>query len=239
MHFPARFVGPMPDWANGGVVCGTLAEALGPGPATVRLERPIPIESQLSLEVVADAVELRDRVGDRLAVARRAEPLDLDAIGLPAFAGTEAASGTVSVVPRHEHPAAGCFVCGPQHPSGLDLQPGPVADGICLATTLHLRDDLALGEEGEVTLPVVWAAMDCPGWYAGCGGEMALLGTMTAQQFAPVRSGDDVVVQAWRRARDGRKVSVGAALYATDGTLLAAAEAVWILTPNLTDRRPG
>ena len=234
--FPPRFVGPMTEWANGGVVCGTLAEALGAGPATVRLERPIPIESELQLEHVAGVVELRAAEGQRLAVARSAEPLDLAAIGLPPFTGLDSAAVTVSVVPRDTHPAGGCFVCGPQHPSGLDLQPGPLPDSSCLATTLHVRQDLALGPDGVVTPPVVWAAMDCPGWYAGCGGQMALLGTMTAQQFAPVRCGDDLVVQAWSRKREGRKALVGSALWSSTGSLLAVAEAVWIATPDLTDQ---
>ena len=233
MRFPSRFVGPMPEWTNGGVVAGTLAEALGHGPVTVRLERPIPVETDLALEVVGDIVELRDGTGERLAVGRHVEHLDLDEIGLPRFVAVEAASRTASAVPRDSHPASTCFVCGPRHPSGLDLQPGPVARGVGLATTLHLRADLALGPHGLVTPPVVWAAMDCPGWYAGCGGEMALLGTMTAEQRSAVHAGDDLVVQSWQRHADGRKVHVGSALWTPDAQLVAVATAVWITTPDL------
>jgi hypothetical protein len=233
MHFPSRFVGPKAEWANGGVVAGTLAEVLAPGPVTVRLERPIPVETELVLENVVDCAELRDEAGNRLAVARRAEPLDLASIGVAPFAGLDAADRTVPSVSLDSHPAATCFVCGPEHPDGLDLQPGPVADGTGLATVLHLRDDLAFGSAGVVTPPVVWASMDCPGWFAGCEGEPALLGTMTAEQYVPLHAGDTVVVQSWLRGTEGRKVHVGCALWTPDAELVAASTALWIATPGL------
>jgi hypothetical protein len=230
VRFSSRFVGPRPEWANGGVIAGTLAAELAAPAASVRIERPVPIDIELSLEVVDGTVELRVPRGERLAVARSEPALDVEEV--PAFVGVDVAATTASAVPREHHPAAGCFACGPQHPSGLDLQPGPVPDGSCLAALLTVRDDLA-DRGGEVCPPVLWAAMDCPGWYAGCGGGMALLGSMSALQLAPVRAGDRVVVQSWTRGVDGRKVFVGAALYSDAGGLLAASRATWIMTPDL------
>jgi hypothetical protein len=232
VYFSSRFSGPLPEWANGGVVAGTLAAELSGRAVMVRLERPIPVEASLQLVTLGDIVELRDAAGDRLAFATNAE---LDRTAIVPFVGVGVAAATTPIRPRDGHPAGGCFACGPAHPTGLDLQPGPVPDGSCLATVLHVRKDLVDGGNAEMTLPVVWAALDCPGWFAGCGGEMALLGTMTAEQFAPIRSDDDIVVQAWHHHSEGRKAFVGSALYSTEGTCLAAATAVWIATPQRRD----
>lgn len=233
MKISSRFVGPRPDWANGGVIAGSLAAELPGVPISVRIERPVPVETDLSLEIVDGMVELRELTGLRLAFAR---PVVHDFDDLPPAVDPAVAATTDPAVPRDGHPAAGCFACGPQHPTGLDLQPGLVPGGETYAARWVARDDLADDAGGLLHPRVVWAALDCPGWYAGSGGEVALLGSMTAQQFRPVRAGDEMVVQSWARGIEGRKTFVGAALRNGAGEVLAAAHAIWITTPDLAPR---
>ncbi|MFP4511703.1 MAG: hypothetical protein ACLFRV_02010 [Acidimicrobiales bacterium] len=231
IRFAPRYVGPMPGWVNGGVIAGRLAAELPDEAVTVRIDRPVPIDVDLVLgiETADGLVELRDHSGDRLAFAG-STAVEFD--DLPPTVTPAAAAATTPAVPRVGHPAPGCFVCGPEHPDGLDLQPGPLLGHPSLATTFVVRDDLA-PDGGALAPSVVWAAMDCPGWYAGCDGQMALLGSMTAQQFAPMRPGDEVIVQSWKRGVDGRKVRVGVALRDGHGSVVAASHSIWIMTPDL------
>ena len=44
----------------------------------------------------------------------------------------------VPAIPLDEHPAPGCFVCGPRHPEGLNLQPGSVDGTGTIATVMTI-----------------------------------------------------------------------------------------------------
>ena len=122
-----------------------------------------------------------------------------------------------------DHPFPSCFVCGTgRDPAdALCLRPGPVGDG---------SGRYAAGwVPREVTVPVVWAALDCPGgWSAGFAGRPLVLGTMTARLLALPRVGEPHVVIGWPRGGEGRKFLSGSALYTAEGELLAHAEATWI-----------
>jgi hypothetical protein len=120
-----------------------------------------------------------------------------------------------------EHPFPGCFVCGPEHPTGLHVLPGRVGDA--LACTWRPAD----------TDPVfVWAALDCPSGFACMPpGSASVLASMTARLVAPVRPGEEHVVSAWKISSEGRKHRGGSAIHDPDGRLVAVAEALWI-TPR-------
>jgi hypothetical protein len=226
LTIPRRFTGPFPGWANGGSVVGALAAHLAHPAVEVRIGQPVPVEVELTVTLGDDGVALHGP-GGRLAVARPGTPpAEAD---LPPAVDLDAARRTRPAVPADGHPAAGCFVCGPSREAGLDLQPGPVDGAGVLATAWAPDPDLTDAPDGVLPHEVVHAALDCPGWYAGLGGEPALLGTMTAQQLRPVRVGEVVVVTARALGRDGRKVRVSTALRAPDGELLAAATAMWIV----------
>ena len=77
----------------------------------------------------------------------------------------------------------------------------------------------------------VWAALDCPTYFAShLEGELTLsmLVRQRAELLAPVRAGERAVVIAWPIAQDGRKRLAGAAVLAADGQALAVAEALLI-----------
>ena len=63
------------------------------------------------------------------------------------------------------------------------------------------------------------------------GRHGALLGTMTGEIVAPVRTGVDYVVLAWPILREGRKEIAGVALFDTEGRLMARAHQIWIMMP--------
>jgi hypothetical protein len=226
---PVRFAdhleGAVPGYANGGVVAGTLASYLeveDDRPVEVRLHRPIPLERELVVRLDGAKASLHDG-SDALATAHDRGEL-LAARG-PVDA--EAARTSRPVVPVDNHPAPGCFVCGPANVHGLNLQPGTVDGTDLVATTWSPPRELA-DARGQLTAAMAWAALDCPSWYGAARGGPALLGTITASCVRPLRAGVPVVVSGWGVGRDGRKTMAGSAIHGVDGEPLAVAAATWI-----------
>jgi hypothetical protein len=222
--FGTRFAGATPGYANGGVIAGTLVQILGAGAAAVevRLARPVPLGTPL--DVVTEGDQTRLCLEGEVHVSAQ---VTADALPEPAPVSTAETRDTVEVVSVANHPAPGCFVCGPGLPGGLDLQPGRVAGRALVATTWTPPPDLA---EPDGTLPpaIVWAALDCPSWYGAAEGKPALLGTVRGRQIRPLRAGAEVVVSGWSEGADGRKTFAGSAIHATDGEPIAVAASIWI-----------
>jgi hypothetical protein len=221
---PRRFCGP-PESANGGWVSGLLAREVRTTEETpavsVRLSSPPPLDRDLDVEHDPDgAVRLLDQghlVATAVPAPAPAGPVP-DAVG-PADAQRAATAYEGAV----DHPFPTCFACGTaRRPGdGLALRPGPLGDG----TGRYAAPWRPI----EVDLPVVWAALDCPGgWAAGIAGRPLVLGTMTALVSALPRVGEDHVVLAWQRGGEGRRHLSGTALLDADGAVLARAEATWI-----------
>ena len=77
---------------------------------------------------------------------------------------------------------------------------------------------------------IVWAALDCPsGWAHFRPGEYALLGRLTGRVYGRVLPGGTYSIVARATGRDGRKLHGDSAIYESDGTLVAAARATWII----------
>jgi hypothetical protein len=130
-----------------------------------------------------------------------------------------------------EHPFPTCFACGTARDpdDALCLRPGPLADGTGRYAATWVPH--------EVSVPLVWAALDCPGgWSAGIAGRPMVLGTMTARVLALPDAGTSHVVVAWQRGSEGRKHHSGSALFSSAGRLLARAEATWIAVDPATVR---
>ena len=238
---PHRFCGP-PESGNGGWVSGTLAThvpttAAHPG-VTVRLAAPPPLDRPLRLVVdapspdavapVPSSVRLLD--GDHLVASATASealegeaphPVSLD----EARAAEERYEGLV------DHPFPTCFSCGTARDpdDALCLRPGPLDDGTGRYAVAWVPR--------ETSVPLVWAALDCPGgWSAGIAGRPMVLGTMTTQILALPEVGAAHTILAWQRGSQGRKHLSGTALYTPDGQVLARAEATWIAVDPSTIR---
>ena len=87
--------------------------------------------------------------------------------------------------------------------------------------------------EGLATTEVIWAALDCPGffaWVVKAGRHGALLGTMTGEVLRRPKAGEACIVTAWPLAREGRKETAGVALFSAEGEMLARGHQVWIMS---------
>jgi hypothetical protein len=219
-----RFEGP-PAVANGGYVCGILAEML-PGPAEVRLHAPVPVGRALQLEHEDQTVTLHD---DGTLLARgRAGQVSADSPGSVGF--EEAARAVVSIGDLEHHPFPNCFVCGPHRApgDGLRLMPAQVRGRNVMASPWVPHESL-VDSSGKISERFVWAALDCPSyWPIAEPGELALLGTLAGRVFGSVRAGEKYVVVAWARERQGRKLLSGSAVYTESGEQLGIAHATWI-----------
>ena len=231
-----RYCGP-PESGNGGWVSGMVSEHVpttADRPAvTVRLASPPPLDRPLDLVLEAPAsaepvVRLLD--GDHLVASATAAPAFVEDAA-PPVSPAEAREAEGRYEGLENHPFPTCFACGTgRDPAdALCLRPGPLDDGSGrYAATWVPR---------EVSVPLVWAALDCPGgWSAGIAGRPMVLGTMTALVRELPRVGEPHVVLAWQRGASGRKHLSGTALVAPDGAVLARAEATWLAVDPATIR---
>jgi hypothetical protein len=228
-----RFCGP-PDAANGGYVAGLLARELRRACVRVRLLQPVPIERELRVDMRHAAsgapyeLELIDATTSERAVAAAvAATLDLaPPLPLTYESALQASRGFTG---HRAHPFPGCFVCGTARArgDGLRLFAGPLNDMRVAAS--WLPDESLVDADGRVRSEFIWAALDCPGYFAAeRSGAVMLLGEMTARLERPVQVDDSCAVLGWRISVSGRRHEVGTALFCDDGELCAIAHATWI-----------
>lgn len=240
-----RFCGP-PGSANGGYVSGLFAQHAS-GTVRVRLHWPPPLGAPL---------QVAHRDGGRLEllhesrVVASAEPATLD-LGVPSppdYLAALEASRHYAGFSAHAFP--NCFVCGPERArgDGLRIFAGPVAaaadaapraDAAARMVAAPWVPDVALGlDDRKVRPEFMWAALDCPGYFAARSDHVPmLLGEFTAHVDRRVHVDEPCVIVGWRVAVTGRKHEVGTALFDEDGELCAKARAVWI-EPKAVPRTP-
>jgi hypothetical protein len=224
---PQRFRGP-PTSVNGGYACGAVARFLD-GPAEVTLRSPPPLGRPLNVERTGDKVSVFD--GSTLVAT--AQPAEVSRT-VPAPVTFAVAQKAAEGYPGFKtHPFPGCFVCGPERKpgDGLCIFPGPV-EGRDLAAAPWRPDASVCDEAGLVQIESVWASLDCPSYFGIYPKHrklpMALLGRLAARIDARPRLNEECFVTVWCDAIDGRKYSVGSALFSEDRGLLAVARGIWI-----------
>ncbi len=223
-----KFNGP-PTSANGGYASGLLASVFGPDAAVeARLMMPPPLEKPLTLELSEAEAKLTD--GEKLVGIAKQVVLDLAVPTLPETVhfgtGPIGPGGT----PVESTDFTTCFVCG------VDRAP---KDGLCLYSrmidnapglvgdTWELHKGLA-GPDGTVNPLYIWAALDCPGYFACAAGKPALLGQLTTEIITPLKAEGTATVIGWDMGTDGRKYHCGTAVFDADGVLVAKAKGLWI-----------
>ena len=220
---PARFRGP-PHSGNGGYVAGLLAKAAGGGRA-VAMRAPAPLDVALRL----DSERLWQ--GETLI----AEALVADSSALPGWPvpPTLDAARAASVDYRSFHPI--CVCCADQlaPEQGLRVCAGPLAGASAGTVAAVWEVDTAFcDEDGSVPEEIVWAAIDCPGFYAWVavdGRHGALTGTMQAEVVERPRAGDECIVLAWPLERvSERRFTSAVALFGADGRPMARGVQTWI-----------
>ena len=186
LSVPQRFCGP-PRWANGGFSCGSFAAGID-GAAEVTLRKPIPLDQQILIEADGDGYTATGDDGELLAEARPAAALD--GLRPPARPSIEEAAAASADSPFRgpDHTYPGCFVCGPQHPDGLEIFVGPLERGADdpEAFADRFTIDPALAEDdGNAGPGLVWAALDCPSFVPPFWAYApVLLGRLTAEQLS-------------------------------------------------------
>lgn len=226
-----QFCGP-PNSGNGGYVCGVLAKGLE-GPVTAVLRAPPPLDVELGLKRRDGGTVLLNADG---APIGQGGPATQELPQPPLVPSLEEARAAMAGYIGHNqrvHPI--CFTCGNEREDGDGLRvfPGQLAGAEAGVVACTWTPHAAFGEaDGTVASEVVWAALDCPGffsWVEKEGRHGALLGTMTGEIVTAPKVGEEYVVLAWPIAREGRKETAGVALFDAEGRLLARGYQVWIV----------
>jgi hypothetical protein len=221
-----RFRGP-PETGNGGYVAGLVAAALGGSNCTVTLKSPPPIDEDLTLTTEDSSASLN--WGDTVVVTASSEPVEIEVPPPPSLADARDAEPRFAGHSHHIFP--GCFVCGPDRSAGdgMRIFPGPMHDRAHRVAATWTPDETVADHEGLVRPEFLWAALDCPGYFAAEDrAGLALLGRMSAVIHRRVHAGEPLVVTGWPIDSEGRKHRVGSALHDAQGELVAAAKATWI-----------
>lgn len=243
---PRRFRGPATS-GNGGWTSGALVALLRATPTAtdraphppfrVRLSAPPPLETPMEVidgralldgRVVLEATELDDAEAHRSLRPVPSVPYDAAVEAGDRYAGLG------------EHPFPECFGCGPARRvgDGLRLRPGRV-EGVAgaggLVAAAWVPEESVVDDGGTVPVPVLWAALDCPGgWAVDLSGRPMVLGTMTARVDRRPRAGEPLVVAGRAVDVSDRKATTATTLYGTAEEVLAVAAHVWIVVDPAT-----
>jgi len=220
-----RFSGPT-GIANGGYTCGVIA-SFAPGPVTVRLLKPVPLETPLTVERRDDGIGV---LHDGTLVAQARGGGIGDVVPPPAPTLDEAVAASERYAGFARHPAPECFVCGPRRAAGdaLRIFAGPTGTpGVAAAP--WTPDPSLDGGDGAVAAPFIWAALDCPG-FAAAAPDMRpmLLGELCVRIDRRVEAGRPHIVVGWVIGASGRKHEAGTALFDGHGEPCAVGRAIWI-----------
>ena len=224
---PAQFNGPVRS-GNGGYVCGLLGHEHGrtDGPITSTLREPPPLDTPLIWERDGEELRLVTAGG---AIVGTAVPGQFAREPVPCPTVEQAEAGLAAYPGFAEHPFDHCFTCGTQRGEGegLRLFADPYAED---TTATPWSPHPAFAQpDGALSVPVSWAALDCPGgWAANFAEHPMVLGRMTAEVLRRPRPGEDLLATGRLDDHTGRKFLTATALYTRDGELLGRAEQTWI-----------
>jgi hypothetical protein len=185
------------------------------------------LDEELEVRVEADAA--RAFAGDELVA---------DALAASPLAGwdgpTVSLDAARAATARFAPPAGGtfdhCFVCGrARHDDGFGVFPGPV-EGTDLVAAPWTPPAWSADPDGVVLPQFVWAALDCPGYFAvfGIALELAYLARQQSELLAQIRAGVEYIVVGRPLGRDRRKGFAATAILDSGGAVLAHSEQLLI-----------
>ena len=223
INIASKFNGP-PTSGNGGYCAGVLAGLLE-GPALVSLRSPPPLDTQLDVRDSGERLEVVH--GDTLVMYAHGRSPEGVVPTPPPF--ETAQQGAMSFA-KDTHPFPTCFVCGPAREPGCGLRlfAGPVEGFDGVADVWRPASEFA-DSTGTVRPEIVWAALDCPSYFAIPGDPgLAVLGSICARIDRLPRADERITVIGWHQRSEGRKHTTGSALLTANGELLAQADTLWI-----------
>lgn len=221
-----RFRGP-PDSGNGGYVAGLLAKALGGSDVEVTLRAPPPLD--IPLRLISNDLGAELLSGEALIGSAVRTGVKLEVPPPPSVSQAGQAAARFSGFKTHIFP--GCFVCGPERETGDGLRifagPTGLEDGQVAGIW---TPDSSLADDGwQLAIEHVWAALDCPGYFAVREqAGVAVLGRIAARIDRIPKIGEAVIVSGWGIESGGRKHRAGTALHDRDGQTLAKAITTWV-----------
>ena len=221
-----RFRGP-PTSGNGGYTCGMLA-AVAAKPVEVRLVRPPPLDAPLSIEDDHATFGLVLKDGSEIVATATPKTFELDVPRPPSY--EQALAAAKHYEGFQEHAYSDCFVCGPARSrgDGMRVFAAPI-EGRELVAAAWIPDRSLIGADDKVMPEFMWAALDCPGFFAtGAAVRGPLLGTYAARIDRCVQRDMACVVIGWALKHDGRKHVVGTAIFDSFGELCGRALATWV-----------
>jgi hypothetical protein len=157
---------------------------------------------------------------------------------LPVAAAEEASNG----YPGHRrHLSAGCFACGTARPrgDGLRIFPG-LLPGEKTVGAPWVPETAGADEHGIVCPEIVWAALDCPQIWTLIltappdSTDRIVTGAMEAERFGSVQAGEHYAIVGWPLGGEGRRFFAAAALFSSDGEILAVSRQTAVITPTGT-----
>ncbi len=195
---------------------------------TVRLLRPPPLDTPFETVELADGTLAVLSGTERVGEAKPAT-LTLDhPRNPPSYIEAVEASRRYAGFTQHRFPT--CFVCGTRRArgDGMRIFAGPVA-GRELVAAPWVPDAALDRGDGKVSPEFMFAALDCPGFYAVSPDDrMMLLGEITVHVSRLVHVGEPCTVIGWPLEANGRKRAAGTAILAEDGEVCGLASALWI-----------
>ena len=221
-----RFRGP-PTSGNGGYTCGMLAAAAAT-PVEVRLIRPPPLDKPLEIIDDPETPGLLLKDGEDTIAIATPKTFELEVPQPPTY--SQALAAVSNYEGFREHAYSDCFVCGPVRArgDGMRIFASPI-EGMNLVAAAWLPDRSLAGPDGKVQPEFMWAALDCPGFFAsGAAAKGVLLGLYAARIDRCVHVDAPCVVIGWPLAHEGRKHRVGTAIFDGFGELCGRAIAKWI-----------
>ncbi|HSR93540.1 MAG TPA: hypothetical protein VLK56_01630 [Solirubrobacterales bacterium] len=225
LRIPARFNGPKGS-GNGGYSAGVVAGLLG-GEAEVSLRRPVPLD--VELEVVRDGDDgVRVLDGDALVAEGRATEVDVELP--PPVNLDEAGEAALRYRGSSDDVFSRCFVCGKAREDSFEVFAGPVEDRPLVATP-WTPPPWSADRSGHVRPEFVWAALDCPTYFAAYMGEegaFSVLARFAARTKAEIPAAAEHAVIAWPLEAEGRKRHAASALLSAEGETLAVASALLV-----------
>ena len=219
-------------FANGGFACGALAGFAPHDPAEVTLRAPVPVGVPLGVRSRrSGGVELLLRQGGGNEVLAEAVPVD-PFVAEPPYRptpGEAQAAWDAHPFRGLDLPLSDCVVCGAERLDGLRICFGPVPGHPELMASPFLVPEAFCGDRGELRIPAVWGALDCPSYPAEAvrRGRFALLGRLAVDLRRPIVAGEELIAVGWTESIGNRSMRTASALLAGD-EIVASARAVWV-----------
>lgn len=224
ISIPKRFNGPL-ESGNGGYSAGLVA-GLVEGGAEVSLRSPVPLDTPL--EAVAESGSVLVSHGETLVAEGHPAKVDPE---LPEPVTPDAARAAMAGYRGlRDGPFCHCYVCGLARDDSFRVFAGRV-EGRDLVASTWTPPAWTADDSGEVLAEHVWAALDCPTYFAAYLDEdlgMSFLVRFAVRIDAPVVAGSEHIVVAWPIESAGRKRRAGSAVMTADGEPVAVADALLV-----------